>query len=229
MNTRTTGHILMASLAATLVACAAPQALAPAASAAPVAAAAPAAAPANVAPVLLYADFGKSPAASNQGASMNPISYSEKKGDSEPGAVAVAGDAAVYKGRIGNAKGSQWAGTGFNVSNDGSGKTLDLTAYKAMKIKLSSPTVTSLRIRISADDSKIGLLGCYPVYVQTVSAQPTEYTIPFTRFSPEEYCAENSRSMKATVGKVTSVEVIDTANTRNKPTEFSVGKIEFLN
>lgn len=224
MVTHIAFRVLTASAVLALGACAAPQAVTPAA--APVAASA--AKQADVAPVLLYADFGKSASASNQGASLNAITYSEKKGDADTEAMSVAGDSVLYKGRIGNAKGSQWAGAGFNVSHNDSGKTLDLSGYSAMKIKLSSPTVTSLRLRISADDSKIANLGCYPVYIQSVGPQLTEYTIPLSRFSPEEYCAANARNMKATVGKVTSVEIIDTANTRNKPTEFRVGTVQFI-
>ncbi len=227
MNTYTVTRVLSVSLALTLVACASQQAAAPAAAPAPASVAA--AAKVDVAPVLLYADFGKTATASNQGSSMNAISYSEKKGDADTEAMSVVGDVVVYKGRIGNAKGSQWAGTGFNIANSAAAdKTIDLSGYSAMRIKLSSPTVTSLRLRISADDQKISNLGCYPVYVQTVNAELKEYTIPFSRFSPEEYCAENARAMKVTVGKVASVEIIDTANTRNKPTEFRVGKIEFV-
>jgi hypothetical protein len=179
-------------------------------------------------PVRVFADFGKNPKASNQGSGLTAITYSERKGDAQMESVGVVGDAVVYKGQIGNAKGSNWAGVGFNVSHSDSDKTLDMTAYKSLRIKLSSPTVTSLRLRIAANDSKINNMGCYPIFIQSVTPTMTEYTIPVARFAPEDFCGSNARAIKDTINKVSLIEVVDIANTRNKPTEFSVGKIEFV-
>jgi hypothetical protein len=179
-------------------------------------------------PARLFASFGNETKASDQGANLNPITYSEKGGDAQMGSIEVAAPVAVVKGQIGNAKGSQWAGIGVLVSHDKAPVPLDLSGYRALKLTLSSPTVTVLRVRIAADDSKILNLGCYPVFMQSVGPTAKDYTIPFARFEPESFCGDNARSMKATVGKVTYVEVVDTANQRNKPTEFAVGRIEFV-
>lgn len=229
MNTQL--RILSAIALASLAACAsdapmADKAAAPAKTEAAAAAAAPAAG--GIDPVRVFADFGKSPKTSNQGSGLTAITYSERKGDAQLESLSVVGDAVVYKGQIGNTKGSQWAGVGFNVSHSDASNTIDMSAYKSLRIKLASSTVTSLRVRIAANDSKINNIGCYPIFIQSVTPTMTEYTIPVARFAPEDFCGGNARSIKNTIDKVTLVEVVDINNTRNKPTEFSVGKIEFV-
>ncbi len=215
-------RILSALAVAALAACASN---APMTTKAP--SATPAAAPA-VQAARVFAEFGKNPKASNQGGGLTPIAYSERKGDAQMDSIGVVGDVVVYKGQVGNTKGSNWAGVGFNVAHSDGDTTIDMSTYKALRIKLASPTVTSLRIRISANDAKINNMGCYPVFIQSVTPAITEYTIPVARFAPEDFCGSNSRSISDTITKVTVIEVVDTANSRNKPTEFSVGKIEFV-
>jgi hypothetical protein len=216
--------------AAALVACAQnPQA--PTAAAPAPAAAAPAATAAAAAPVggssFFFPDFGKNPGKTNQGADFVPVQYSERKGDASPPTITLEGEVSVLRGEIGNKKGSQYAGVALQLTHGGSA-VKDLSAFKAVRIKLGSPTVGSLRVRIASDDSKVVNAGCYPVFIQSVKAELTEYTIPLSKFAPEDYCGPNGRTIKNTIDKVMFMEIADTANTRNKPTEFSVGKIEYV-
>jgi hypothetical protein len=213
--------------AAALVACAdAPKnASAPAPAAAPATATAAAAAPSSAS--FVFADFGKNPAKTNQGADFIPVQYSERKGDAAVESITVAGEVATLKGEIGNKKGSQYAGVAMQFTHGGSA-VKDLSGFKAVRFKLASPTVTSLRLRIAGDDTKILNAGCYPIYIQSVKPELTEYTIPLSKFAPEDYCGTNGRTLKNTIDKVMFMEIADTANARNKPTEFSVGKIEYV-
>jgi hypothetical protein len=212
--------------AAALVACAdAPKNAATPAAAPAAAAAAGAAAPSGASYV--FADFGKNPATSNQGAELIKIQYSERKGDAAVESVTIAGETATLKGEIGNKKGSQYAGVAIQFTHGGSA-VKDLSGFKAVRFKLASPTVTSLRLRIAGDDTKILNAGCYPIYIQSVKPELTEYTIPLSKFAPEDYCGSNGRTLKNTIDKVMFMEIADTANARNKPTEFSVGKIEYV-
>jgi hypothetical protein len=104
----------------------------------------------------------------------------------------------------------------------------NLSAYKTVKITLASPTVNTLRVRLSGSDQKVLNMGCYPVFfVQGVTAAPKEFTIPLARFEPEQWCGENGRRLAATITNVSGVEVVDIAQT-NKPTEISVSKIELI-
>jgi hypothetical protein len=179
----------------------------------------------------VFADFGKFPKTSNQGAEFYPTVYSERKGDASITSITVVNNAVVVQGQLGSAKGSQWAGVGFMIAyqnNDGAPLPADFSGYKAVKINLASPTVNSLRVRIAGDDPKAVNVGCYPVFTQSVTEKMTEYTIPLSKFEPEAYCDANGRSIKSTLGRVVQMEVVDVNNQRNKPTEFSVGKIEFI-
>lgn len=179
-------------------------------------------------PSKLFADFGKTPKASNQGAELRPISYSEKRGDAIVNSLEVSGQAAVLKGQIGNTKGSQYSGVAILVSHNESAQPINLAEYKSIQIALASPTVTSLRLRISSNDSKIMNMGCYPIYIQSVTPEMKEYTISIARFESESFCGSNARTIATTIDKVSFIEVADTAHQRNKPTEFSLGKIEFV-
>jgi hypothetical protein len=179
----------------------------------------------------VFADFGKFPKTSNQGAEFYPTVYSERKGDASISSITVVNNAAVVQGQIGSTKGSQWAGVGFMIAyqnNDGAAVPADFSSYKSVKISLASGTVNSLRVRIAGDDQKAVNVGCYPVFTQAVTEKMTEYTIPLSKFEPEAYCDANGRSIKSTLGRVVQMEVVDVNNQRNKPTEFSVGKIEFM-
>ena len=180
-----------------------------------------------VASTFVFAEFGKNASASNQGAELLKISYSEREGDAAVESIAIVGEVATLKGEIGNKKGSQYAGVAMQLTHGGNA-VKDLSAYKSVRFKLASPTVGSLRLRIAGDDTKILNAGCYPIYIQAVKPELTEYTIALSKFAPEEYCGSNGRTLKSTIDKVMFMEVADTANTRNKPTEFSVGKIEYL-
>ncbi len=178
--------------------------------------------------VKLFADFGKAPKASNQGAELMPVSYSEKRGDATVFSLEVVGQAAVLKGQIGNTRGSQYSGVAIMLSHEKNAQPLNLADYKSVRVTLASPTVTSLRLRISSNDSKILNMGCYPIYTQAVTPEMKEYTIAIARFEPESFCGTNARTIANTIDKVAFIEVADIAHQRNKPTEISLGKIEFL-
>jgi hypothetical protein len=178
----------------------------------------------------LFADFGKFPKTSNQGSELLQTVYSERRGDAQISSLEVVGNTVVMKGQIGNSRGSQWAGVGFMVShnNTSGAETIDLSAYKFVKVNLASNTVNTIRVRISGDDPKALTTGCYPIVMQAVTNKLTEYTIPISKFEPEAYCESNARSIKSTINKVAQMEFVDSNNKTNKPTEFSVGKVEFI-
>jgi len=177
-------------------------------------------------PAFVFADFGKNPSTTNQGADLTQSVYSERKGDAVVHSISVVGETAIVMGEIGNKKGSQFAGAGVMMTHGGA-TAKDLSAYKNLRIKMASPTADYLRLRITGDDTKILNIGCYPVYTQKVTPTLTEYNITLINFKPELYCGENARPIENTLKKAMFVELMDTGHTRNKPTQIFVGKIEF--
>jgi hypothetical protein len=205
-------------------------AAAPAAAAVAQAAPAKAAAPAPAATADVFTIVAYAPGQKMSTTKQEPlqVSYSEKKGDSIVQSVEVVNGVATIKGQLGTVRGSGWAGLGMIFNHGLEPAAQDLSAYKTIKITVASPTAASLRVRLSGSDQKILNQGCYPVYfLQGVTATPKEFSIPISRFEPEQWCGENGRRVSATIGQVSGMEVVDTAQT-NKPTEISVTKIELI-
>lgn len=156
------------------------------------------------------------------------VEYSEKKGDVTVQSVEVNNGAATIKGQLGTVRGSGYAGLGMIFNHGLEPAAQNLSAYKTVKITAASPTVNTLRVRLSGSDQKVLNMGCYPVFfLQGVTAALKEFTIPLARFEPEQWCGENGRRLAATITNVSGMEVVDIAQT-NKPTEISVSKIELL-
>lgn len=176
---------------------------------------------------VLFADFGKNPRASNQGADPYGFAYSERRGDAAVHSVAVEGTALRLRGFVGNVKGSQWAGVGFTLGGTAAMDVVDLSSYSRLRVRLASSTAKALRVRIASTDEKINNLGCYPLLMVNVTPVPTDYDLPMARFAPESYCGENARRIGETLKAVKLVEVAD-ATITGKDTEFSLERVEFL-
>jgi hypothetical protein len=143
------------------------------------------------------------------------VEYSEKKGDVIVQSVEVVNGVATIKGQLGTVRGSGYAGLGMIFNHGVEPAAQNLSAYKTVKITAASPTVNTLRVRLSGSDQKVLNMGCYPVFfLSGVTATLKEFTIPLARFEPEQWCGSG-------------MEVVDIAQT-NKPTEISVSKIELL-
>jgi hypothetical protein len=230
MNVITIGLAIMA-----LQACASAPAPAPSPTLSPTPAAAkPAVAPAAAAPAatgtsFLLTSYAAGKKVNQEGAAPVQVSYSEKKGDAFVASLDVVDGAAVIKGQLGNVRGSGYAGIAMVFPHGRTPDLQNLSGYKTVKIRVASPTVNTLRLRISGGDQKTLDAGCYPVFMlQGVTATMTEYSIPVARFEPEQYCGDNARKINDTITAVSGFEVADTKQT-NKPTEVRVERIEFVN
>jgi hypothetical protein len=207
----------------------APAAATPApAAAAATPAAATATAPAATADVFTIVAYAAGQKLSTTKQEPLPVLYSEKKGDAVLQSVEVVNGAATLKGQLGTVRGSAWAGVGMIFNHGLEPAAQNLSAYKTVKVTVASPNASSLRVRLSGSDQKILNMGCYPIFfLQGVTATPKEFVIPIARFEPEQWCGENGRRVAATITQVSGMEVVDIAQT-NKPTEFSVSKIELV-
>jgi len=189
--------------------------------------AAPAAAepakPAATAGALAVVEFA-SATATKAGAELTETKYSERPDDAAITEKKFENGAVTWVGQVGFGKGSSWAGIGFWAFVKGDRSPVDLSAAKAVTIRLASPTTRALRVRIAGADEKIRNMGCYPVSTQQVTAELKEYTIPLSQFAPEGWCAGNGRSIQQTVPQVAGFEIVDLA-IQKAPTSFSVGTI----
>lgn len=177
-------------------------------------------------PPLLWADF-KEPLQSHLGAPVQPIAVSERSGDAVAGTLRVVDAAVQVEGRLSQANASQWATLGIEVGGEVRGLPVDLSRYETLRIRLASSTPRVLRIRLKGLDPQIQNAGCYPVMMQRVGTQPTDYVIPLSAFGPESFCGERGASVQQTLPAVARVEV--TANEpSNEPVRFQVGRVEFL-
>jgi hypothetical protein len=162
--------------------------------------------------------------ATRQGGAVAETRYSEKADDAALTRKEFADGVVTYGGQVGLGKGSQWAGIGFSVNLQPDARPADARAVKTITFKLASPTTASLRLRIIGAEEKIRLAGCYPVYVQAVTKDLTEYTIPVSKFVAEGWCAAQARSTAVTMGELVGFEIVDVAM-KKAPTSFSVGTI----
>lgn len=175
---------------------------------------------------LLWAEF-KDALQSHSGAVVQPIAMSERAGDAAVDPLRVA-DAAVHaEGRLSRDNGSQWATLGFEVGADAKGLPVNLAGYDSIRIRLSASTPRVLRVRLKGQDPATLNAGCYPVMMQRVGTQATDYVIPLSAFGPEPYCGDRGRSVEQTLPAVAWIEV--TANEPSPdPVRFAMGRVEFL-
>jgi hypothetical protein len=186
-----------------------------------------AAAPAQAAPAtaekLVAVEFA-SAAATHSGGEVSDTRYSEKPDDAAITDRTFADGLVTFVGQVGMGKGSQWAGIGLGVTLQAGGKPIDARNYRSVTFKLASPTTSALRLRITGSEEAVRNAGCYPVYVQGVTKDATEYTIPLAKFAAESYCGAQARSVEKTLGALQGFEVVDVAM-KGAPTRFSVGTI----
>lgn len=175
---------------------------------------------------LLWADF-EPPLRSHSGAAVQSIAVSEKPGDAAADHLDVSDAAVQVAGRLSNAGGSQWATLGLAVAADARGGPVDLSGYGSLRIRLASAKPRVLRIRLKGTDTATLNAGCYPVMMQRVGPQATDYVIPLEALEPEPYCGARGVAVEQTLPAVAQVEV--TANEApDDAVRFSVGRIEFL-
>lgn len=165
-----------------------------------------------------------SPAGTQAGGEVSDTKYSEKPDDVAITKKSFANGVVTYEGQVGFGKGSQWAGIGLFVNILPDAKPTDAKAYGSVTFRLASPTTGTLRLRIVGPDVKIKNAGCYPIYMQPVTKELTEYTVPIAKFVPESWCAAQARTADATIGALTGFEIADIA-LRKEPTTFSIGTI----
>jgi hypothetical protein len=166
------------------------------------------------------------PAHSDTGAAVDTLAVSERPGDAQVSKVAVVDGLLQVTGRIGNANGSGWSTLGMDVAADAAARPVDVSAARRLRIRLAAATPQVLRVRLKGPDRRIAAAGCYPVMMQRVTAEPTDYAIPLEAFSAEAWCGELAATLPPTLAALSRVEV--TANTvLDTPQVLSVGRIDF--
>jgi hypothetical protein len=177
-------------------------------------------------PLLLWADF-KETLQSHSGATVLPLAMSDRPGDVVAEPLRVRDGQVWVEGRLTNANGGQWATLGMEVPGQAGATPVDLSGYQHLRIRLSSAAPRLLRIRLKGSDPRFLNTGCYPVMLQRVGPQPTDYVVPLGAFEPQPWCAGRGLSVEQTLPAVVSVEV--TANEpETEPVRYTVGRIEFL-
>jgi len=162
--------------------------------------------------------------ATKMGGLVGDTKYSEKPDDAAINKKEFADGVVTYSGQVGFGKGSQWAGIGMSVNIQPEGKPMNAKAYKSVTFKLASATTGALRLRIIGSEEKIRTAGCYPIYMQPVTKDLTEYTINVGKFAPESWCAAQSRTADGTITELVGFEIVDIA-LKKAPTAFSIGSI----
>ena len=121
-----------------------------------------------------------------QGGAINAIAFAEFPGDAIHSQLSVRDGDLWVNGRFAADAQSAYAGVG--VSLNLAKAPLNAAAYKALRIRLSATNTSTLRIRMLGPDTRVLQSGCYPAATQTVTAQPRDYDIAFSRFVPESFC-----------------------------------------
>jgi hypothetical protein len=181
------------------------------------------AAPAASGEKLAAVDFA-STEATKLGGAVTDTKYSEKPDDATITKKSFADGVVTYEGQVGFGKGSQWAGIGMSVNIAPEAKPMNAKQYKSVTFKLASPTTGALRLRIIGNEEKIRTKGCYPIFMQPVTKDMTEFTIPVGKFAPESWCGADARTADGTIVELVGFEIVDIA-LRKQPTTFSVGSI----
>ena len=168
-------------------------------------------------------DFA-SAAAPAQGGAVGNVVYSQNPNDAALTRKDFADGVLTVVGQVGMGKASQWAGMGVTTNIGGEGVSLDASGYKSISFKLSATAPTKLRVRIVGDEKEINLAGCYPIVMQAVTSELTEYTVPLSAFASEGWCGGKSRSVAKTISALSGFEVDDT-NMNGKETSFSLAAV----
>ncbi len=180
----------------------------------------------NGATKLLVASF-KGIARSAQGGEITPITYAEHAGDAVNAQLSVRDSELRVKGLFVTTGHSAWAGVGVSV-NLKSG-SFDATGYKMLRIRLNASGTNKLRIRLVGTDKRALQSGCYPIASQTVSANPREYEIPFSRFAPEAFCGNGGVPVTNSLSDLNGIEVVDAASpVIPREVQFGIGNISLL-
>jgi hypothetical protein len=158
------------------------------------------------------------------GGNVNDTRYSEKPDDVAILEKKFENGVVTITGQLGFGKGSAWAGFGFGVNFTREATPVDLGKAETITFHLASPTTRTLRLRIVGTDRAVQSAGCYPIVVQPVTPDMTEYVIPLARFAPEGWCGPNARTIQQTAPEAMGVEIVDTTYQR-RPSTFSVGGI----
>jgi hypothetical protein len=179
--------------------------------------------------VLSWATFESAAAdMTAQAGKIETNAYSEKPGDASREAPAREGSNAVLSYMLTKAGGSSFLGAGMTINAPKNG-TFDLSAYKSMRIKLSSSASTTVRLRISGADVTTQNNGCYPVRYTKVTDKLEVYTVAISEFAPESYCAANARSLAQTLPGGAVVEVADNeVPSSPRKGKIVISSIEFL-
>jgi hypothetical protein len=181
--------------------------------------------PAEAAPAgaLATVEFA-SAAATKAGGKLTDTKYSERPDDAAITDKKFENGVVTYVGQVGFGKGSNYAGIGFWAPIKADESPVDLTAAKSVVFHVASPTTRTLRLRIAGSEKEIRDAGCYPVFMQAVTAEVKEYTIPVSSFAAEGWCAGKARTIKQTLPQVIGFEIADIA-IQKSPTSLSVGTI----
>lgn len=165
-----------------------------------------------------------SSSATKLGGTVAETKYSERADDAQILEKKFEDGVVTYTGQLGFGKGSAWAGFGFSANFTGDASPLDLGKAQTITFRLASATTRALRLRITGPDKAILNAGCYPIVMQPVTPELTDYEIPIAKFAPEGWCGPNARTIEQTAPQATGVEIVDIAYQR-APSTFSVGAV----
>lgn len=165
-----------------------------------------------------------SAAATRTGGEVSDTRYSEKADDAAINGKDFADGVVTYSGQVGMGKGSAWAGIGFSVNINPQAKPMDASKFKSVTFRLAAVPDGSLRLRLIGSEEKIRSAGCYPVFMQAVTKDVKEFTIPVSKFASEGWCAGNARAVQKVLPELVGFEIVDT-NMRKAPASLSVGAI----
>jgi hypothetical protein len=163
-----------------------------------------------------------------QGGPIVRVVYAEIAGDASLSSVSVEGAELMVNGRFTAKSNSRWAGVGVLIGAPTA--AIDAGGFKALRIRLSAgPGVEKLRIRLTGSDEEAIQSGCYPIAVQAVTPQLTDYEIEFSRFASERFCGTRGVPLAVTVSRLSGIEVVDAVSpVRERAVQFSVGKITLV-
>lgn len=175
---------------------------------------------------LTWVDFGTNVRAKTD-TPLRVIAMSERAGDVALDSMDIQDGSAQIAGRLTNKNGSGWSTLGMEFGRSASTSTSSMSAYQSMRIRLSAPQASTVRIRLKGSDPKLQKTGCYPVMLQQIGTVPTDYIIPLVSFEAERYCAGEGATPETTLPDLVAVEV--TVNDPSDvPIRFAVGRIDFL-
>ena len=178
---------------------------------------------------LLVSFAGSSSVLSAQNGTVETNSYSERPGDASKQAPAREGNAMSFAYTLSKSAGSSYLGAGMTIGTP-SNTALDLSRFRAVKIRVASSVAKSLRIRVGGSDLTVQNSGCYPVSYINVSNKLETYTIALSAFAPESFCAPSTPNLTQTLGGVSYFEVADNALPSNGPIsgKITLESIEFV-